>query len=136
MDGRFRRRLRPIAAVVLVFFSWFCIEPWNYAYAAQAKSNPVNSKKIQTASEKFEESLLAAKEEIEEIDRLLAAGEDITQGVEALQGHRQVISLEDKAIRAEPSAPSHTEDEAARAPNEEGRLCGVSGPHPTCLCRG
>lgn len=70
MHPRLRRRLRPIAAVVLVFFSWFSIEPWNYALAAQdspaARVNPASAsqQKAPTAPEVFETNLRSIKEQV------------------------------------------------------------------------
>lgn len=84
MDTRFRRCLRPIASVILVFFTWFCIAPWNYALAARAASRPTiaTSKKSKSASQKFEKSLRAAKRVIEDLDREVAKGKDITLTLE------------------------------------------------------
>lgn len=105
MDPRFRRRLRPIASVVLVFFSWFCIEPWNYALAAQAGPKPhpaaskkSNSKKHKSTSEKFEKSLREAKRVIEDLDREVADSKDITFTLESLNAHRQSLDAADLEI--------------------------------------
>ncbi len=38
MSRRWKRYLRPIAPVILVFFTWFSIHPWNYASAASNTS--------------------------------------------------------------------------------------------------
>ena len=71
MDPLFLGRLRPIAAVVLVFFTWFSIEPWNYALAAQDPPPPrathasASQKKALTASEVFEDNLRSIKEQVQ-----------------------------------------------------------------------
>ncbi|MBN4054462.1 hypothetical protein JYT87_02000 [Nitrospira defluvii] len=103
MDPRFRRRLRPIASVVLIFFSWFCIEPWNFALAAQAVPKPatVTSKQSKSASHKFEKSLRAAKRVIEDLDREVADGKDITLTLASLNAHRQALEAADLEIQAE-----------------------------------
>ncbi|MFZ5875271.1 MAG: transglutaminase domain-containing protein [Nitrospirota bacterium] len=70
MHPRLRRRLRPIAAVVLVFFTWFSIEPWNYALAAQdlpptrVTSAATSSPRAPTAAELFESNLRSIKEQV------------------------------------------------------------------------
>jgi len=64
------RRLRPIAAVILVLFTWFSIEPWNFALAAQdlptsrVRGAPVSQKKVLTAPEAFEDNLRVIKERV------------------------------------------------------------------------
>ena len=67
MDPRFSRRLRPIAIVVLAFFSFFSIEPWNYAVWAQtqSQSKPSQGKRPKSSAEKFERSLREAQKAIE-----------------------------------------------------------------------
>jgi len=103
MDLRFRRRLRPIASLILVFFSWFCIEPWNYALAAQAAPKPkaASSKQPKSASQKFEASLRATKDLIEDLDRKVADDKDITLTLGSLKAHRQIIEAADADILAE-----------------------------------
>ncbi|HET8761364.1 MAG TPA: hypothetical protein VFN94_09855, partial [Nitrospiria bacterium] len=70
MHPRLRRRLRPIAAIVLVFFTWFSIEPWNYALAAQDSTAPrpgrasASQSKAPTAAEVFETNLRSIKEQV------------------------------------------------------------------------
>lgn len=64
------RRLRPVAAVVLVFFSWFSIEPWNFALAAQSPPTPrvghssASQQNAPTAPEVFEANLRSIKEQV------------------------------------------------------------------------
>ncbi|MEW6684028.1 MAG: hypothetical protein AB1451_14105, partial [Nitrospirota bacterium] len=70
MHPLFLRRLRPIAAVVLVFFTWFSIEPWNYALAAQdlptarVTSATASQPKAPSAPEGFEKNLRFIKEQV------------------------------------------------------------------------
>ena len=103
MHPLFERRLRPIAAVVLFFFTFYCIEPLNFAIAAQAPPTPKvsNSTQSKTASERFEESLHAAKQVIEDLDQQVASGKDIAPNLEALKGHKEILMETDRAIRAE-----------------------------------
>jgi len=103
MDLRFQRKLRPIAAVTLFFFSWISIEPWNYAAWAQSSPKPKTSvsQSSKTSSGKFEESLRAAKNVVEELDQGVVSGKDITIQLESLKGHKQALESADPEIRAE-----------------------------------
>jgi len=108
MDRRFQRILRPIAAFTLVFFAWICIEPWNYAVWAQTVKSkgdrPVALTSSRSSSGKFEETLRAVKKAVEDLDKDVASGKDITLQLEALQGHKQAIESVDPQIRADFSA--------------------------------
>jgi Transglutaminase-like superfamily len=105
MDLRFQRVLRPIAAVTLVFFAWISIEPWNYAVWAQTAQTkghrsvaPTPSK---SSSGKFEESLRALKKAVEDLDKDVASGKDISLQLESLKAHKQALEAADPEIRAE-----------------------------------
>ncbi len=103
MHPLFEHRLRPIATVVLFFFTFYCIEPLNFAIAAQDAPKPQlsNSSKVKTAPERFEESLRAAKQVIDNLDQQIADGQDIAISLKTLKGHRQTLTETDQAIRAE-----------------------------------
>jgi len=92
MDLRFQRILRPIAGVTLVFFAWISIEPWNYAVWAQTPatqaSQPAAPASSKTASAKFEQTLRALKKAVEDLDKDVASGKDITLQLESLKGHK------------------------------------------------
>ncbi len=62
MHPQFRRRLRPIATVILVFFSWFCIEPWHYA--ALAQTSPSIPAPTKSAAQRFDDSLRSVQKAI------------------------------------------------------------------------
>jgi hypothetical protein len=103
VDFRFERKLRPIAALTLFFFTWITIEPWNYAVWAQTSPNPKTSasQPSKTTSGKFEESLRATKKVVEELDHDIASGKDITLQLESLKGHKQTLEAADPQIRVE-----------------------------------
>ena len=98
MHPRFQRRLRPIAAFILVFFSWFCIEPWNYAVAAPP---PNAAPKEKGASEKLEEALHAVKSLTQGLDQELAADREIQPKVDQLIQHQKNIAALDSAVQKE-----------------------------------
>ncbi|MFZ5875052.1 MAG: transglutaminase domain-containing protein [Nitrospirota bacterium] len=115
MHPMFRRRLRPIAAVVLVFFSWFSIEPWNYALAAQDSSalgtsrTSVSQPKAPTAPEVFETNLRSIKEQVgaardgdayqAQLSGLLKSLEQaVTQSSRELESTRQAVDRLARAI--------------------------------------
>jgi hypothetical protein len=96
MHPVFKRRLRPIAAIILFLFTWFCIEPWNYAVWAQSTSNQSSAVSNQvTASKRFEEALKASKKAIEDLDQDLSLGKDITKTLESLKGYKKTLEAED-----------------------------------------
>jgi hypothetical protein len=107
MDPRFGRWLRPIAAITVAFFSFYCIEPWNYLAWAQGNqpsavsAQPSASKKPKTAPQKFEETLQATQQLIENLDQDVSSGKDITLQLETLKGHQQTLEGADSSIRAE-----------------------------------
>jgi hypothetical protein len=109
MHPRAERRLRPIAVIVLFFFTWISIEPWHYAVWAQSspaspsvpQSQPKTRNPSPSASGGFEETLRATQKLIEDLDQEVASGKDITLTLETLKGHRQVLESTDPGIRAE-----------------------------------
>jgi hypothetical protein len=107
MHPLFKHWLRLIAAVTVVAFSWYCIEPWNYLAWAQTApkkgDRPVapTAAKPQSASGQFEDSLRATQQLIENLDQDVSSGKDITLQLEALKGHQQTIEGADSSIRAE-----------------------------------
>ncbi len=123
MHPLFERRLRPIAAVVLFFFTFYCIEPLNFAIAAEAPPSrgtlqrAPTTTQSKTASERFEESLRAAKQTIENIDQQIADGQDIAINLKTLKGHRQTLAETDRAIRAE-FAETEAKLKTAKLPDE------------------
>jgi hypothetical protein len=102
MHPLFKRRLRPIAVVILLFFSWFCIEPWNFAVAAQSptKSAKVSSKE-KGPSEKFEETLHNIKNLTQTLDQDLAADREIQSKINQLTEQQKNISALDAAVQNE-----------------------------------
>ena len=121
MHQRFQSRLRPIAAVVLVFFSWFSIEPWNYALAAQDSPVPrvtpasASQQKAPTAPEVFETTLRAIKEQVRaardgdafqaQLAGLLKSLEQaVAQGSHELEASRRAVDRLARAV--EHGAPS------------------------------
>ena len=101
MDIRFERVLRPVSIIVLFFFTWISIEPWNYAAWAQSGKKPLAAPKSKTTTEKFEESLRAVKKVVEDLDKNVASGKEITLALESLKGHKQTLESADPEIRAE-----------------------------------
>jgi len=139
MHPRFERRLRPIAAVVLVFFSIYCIEPLNFAHAAQSLSQPQPSvsNKSKPAAETFEESLRGSKQAIDALDQQMATGQDTARNFLALKGYRKDMEAADKTIRAE-FADTEARLKAANLPDEiqsRRRVCGEL-QHLQDECRG
>ncbi|MBI3598290.1 MAG: hypothetical protein HY201_02375, partial [Nitrospirae bacterium] len=68
MDLRFERRLRPIAAVVLFFFTFYCIEPLNFAAYAQTPSMSASQNKSKSAEEEFQEAIEKIRNGIDQED--------------------------------------------------------------------
>ena len=103
MDRRFERRLRPIAAIILVFFSWISIEPWNYAVWAQTASKDTSStsKPSNSPAKKFEESLRGAQKIIGDLDQELTEGKDVALSLETLKGHENSLEDADVDIQTE-----------------------------------
>ena len=103
MDPRFFRRLRPIAIIVLFFFTFFSIDPWNYAVWAQTRSKSSKSQEKQPKSSagKFEKTILDVQKTIEKLDGDLQGNKDITQSLEALRGHQGALKEADSEIMAE-----------------------------------
>ncbi len=97
MHPLFKRRLRPIAVVILVFFSWFCIEPWNFAVAAPDKSAKAFSKET-GPSEKLEESLHKIKSLTQTLDQDLAADQEIQPRIDQLTEQQRNIATLDAAV--------------------------------------
>lgn len=129
MHPLFESRLRPIAAVVLVFFTWFSIEPWNYALAAQdlpttrvipaTESRP----KAPSAPELFENNLRFIKEQVRsaregdayqaQLAGLLKSLEQaVAQSSRELEEGRRAVDRLARAI--EQGAPSHEAIKAFR----------------------
>lgn len=98
MHPGFQRRLRPIAAFILVFFSWFCIEPWNYAVAAPP---PKAAPKEKGASEKLEEALHSVKSLTQELEPELAADRETQPKIDQLIQHQKNIAALDTAVQKE-----------------------------------
>ncbi|MBI3358205.1 MAG: transglutaminase [Nitrospirae bacterium] len=67
MDLRFERRLRPIAAVILFFFTFYCIEPLNFAAYAQTPSTE-SQNKSKSAEEEFQEAIEKIRDGIDQED--------------------------------------------------------------------
>jgi transglutaminase-like putative cysteine protease len=107
MDPRFGRWLKPIAAITVAFFSFYCIEPWNYLALAQTApkngDRPVapTATKPQSASGQFEDSLRATQQLLENLDQDVSSGKDITLQLETLKGHQQSLESADSDIQAE-----------------------------------
>ncbi|MBI5746886.1 MAG: transglutaminase [Nitrospirae bacterium] len=98
----FKQKLRPIAITILLFFTWFCIEPWNYAVWAQSPSNQPSAFSNQSsASKRFEEALKDIKQAIENLDQDLSSGKDITKTLESLKGYKKTLEAEDQEIKSE-----------------------------------
>jgi hypothetical protein len=77
----------------LTFFAWISIEPWNSAVWAQSPpkqgERPAAPATSKTSSGKFEDSHRAVKKIVEDLDKDVASGKDITLQLEALKGHEQ-----------------------------------------------
>ena len=102
MHPTFKRTLRPIATVILIFFSWFCIEPWNYAPLAQELSDSQASLPVsKTSSKSLEESLRSIKQVVKDVDQQIAFGKDITKTLERLKGYRKNMGEADPEIRTD-----------------------------------
>ena len=85
----FRSYLRAISIVVLTFFSWISIQPWNYAAWAQTSPKvQKTSSPSQSAAGGFEKSLREVQKLINRLDDELGSARDITPSIEALKGHR------------------------------------------------
>ncbi len=150
MHPRLRRRLRPIAAVVLVFFSWFSIEPWNYALAAQdlpttRVTSAASPPKAPSAPEIFETDLRFIKEQVRaaregEAFQAQLAGllknleQAVAQSGHELEATRQAVDRLARAI--EQGAPSqeaikilHTQRQTLKAAVGQVRLnaSGIEG---------
>ena len=101
MDPRFKKILRQISAIVLVFFSWISIEPWNFAIAAQPSSNSrmgkpqTVSQKVKSETEIFEETLRGIKEKIHSI---MEEDEYQKQLNDYLEGFKEVVSEAEKGL--------------------------------------
>lgn len=101
MHPLFKRRLRPIAVVILVFFSWFCIEPWNFAVAAPP-AKPVKAfSKEKGPSEKLEESLHKIKNLTQTLDQDLSADQEIQPRIDQLSEQQKDIAVLDAAVQNE-----------------------------------
>ncbi|HEY5648278.1 MAG TPA: transglutaminase-like domain-containing protein, partial [Nitrospiria bacterium] len=96
--------LRFFSVIILVFFSWICIEPWNYALAAEARKHSAksasNSSKNSPAKS-FEDTLKAVQKLIDEMDEAVGSGKDISLDLETLIGHEGNLGQLNKAILAE-----------------------------------
>ncbi|NKE73370.1 transglutaminase-like domain-containing protein [Candidatus Manganitrophus noduliformans] len=99
MHPLFERRLRPIATVILVFFSWFCIEPWNFAVAAQTPAPPAKvSSREKGPSEKLEETLHKIKSLTQALDQDLAADQEIQPRIDQLAEQQKNVAALDAAV--------------------------------------
>lgn len=101
MHPLFKRRLRPIAVVILVFFSWFCIEPWNFAVAAPPAKPAKAFSKEKGSSEKLEESLHKIKSLTQTLDQDLAADQEIQPQIDQLTEQQKNIAVLDAAVQEE-----------------------------------
>lgn len=151
MHPRLRRRLRPIAVIVLAFFTWFSIEPWNYAQAAQDSSVPrashasVSRPKAPTAAEVFETNLRSIKEQVRaardgdayqaQLAGLLKSLEQaVAQSSRDLESTRQAVDRLARAIEhGRPSQDAikalHTQQQTVKATVGQVRLnaSGIEG---------
>ena len=105
MDPRFRRILRPIAAVVVVVFTWISFEPWNYIVGFQslrsARAAQFSSTKTKSSAGKFEESLDSLVTILEDLDKAFEADQDVTLTIESLLALQQSLQTSDAEIKAE-----------------------------------
>jgi hypothetical protein len=103
MHPLFKRQLRPIAIIILIFFSWFCIEPWNFAVAAQSPTPPAKvPSREKGASEKLEETLHAIKELTQALDKNLSVDQEIQPRIDQLiEQQKNVAVLVDAAVEKE-----------------------------------
>lgn len=98
MHPLFKRRLRPIAVVILVFFSWFCIEPWSFGVAAPPAKPAKAFSKEKGPSEKLEESLHQIKSLTQTLDQDLAADQEIQPRIDQLAEQQKNIAVLDAAV--------------------------------------
>lgn len=102
MHPYFKKRLQPIAVIILIFFAWFSIEPWNYAVWAQSLPDSQDSLPLtKSTSQRFEESLRSIKQVVADLDQQVASGKDITKTLERLNGYRKNMGEADPKIRDE-----------------------------------
>lgn len=96
--------LRITSVVVLFFFTWICIEPWNYAVWAQSTGGkaPQAAAKPESAAGKFEASLRETQKAIDNLDLALEKGLALPDSdVQALKTHKKALEAADPEIRAE-----------------------------------
>jgi len=102
MHPRFERRLRPIAIIILFFFSWICIEPWNYAIAMQSSvskdaGSAGSQRRERPVSERFQEDLREIKRNINAI----VEEEDFQKRLaERLAAFQSAVQEERKSLNA------------------------------------
>lgn len=102
MHPLFKRRLRPIAVVILVFFTWFCVEPCNFAAAAQTPTPPAKvPSREKGASEKLEETLHALKELTQALDKDLSVDQEIQTKIDQLVEQQKNVAPLDAAVEKE-----------------------------------
>lgn len=108
MPPHFERHFWPISSLTFIFFSWFCIQPWQEAFAEQASSsvNPSISSTVITskgkkASEAFAKNFRFIKDKIHSL-----VNEDVSQKaflryLESYDSASQEITLSIRIIRQE-----------------------------------
>jgi hypothetical protein len=101
MHPLFKRRLRPIAAIILIFFSWFCIEPWNFAVAAPPTPPAKIPSREKGASEELEETLHILKELTQALDKDLSADQEIQLRIDQLVEQKKNVVPLDAAVEKE-----------------------------------
>jgi transglutaminase-like putative cysteine protease len=96
-----KRRLRPIATIILVFFTWFCIEPWNFAVAQTPAKRAKAPSKEKGSSEKLEETLHKLKNLTQKLDQSLAVDQESQAELDALADEQKNLSTLDAAVQNE-----------------------------------
>lgn len=103
--GQSRGLVRWIAGTTLVVFLWTSIQPWNYAYAADAPkaaatANNPRAPRALTPAERLESSLHIIKKTVTRAERDAAANKGIAQHAEILAHELSALESADVEIRS------------------------------------
>ena len=127
-----RKTLKPIACVVLAFFGWFCIEPWNYAKAAPnppKRERPTVSR-APSVSQRLEGTLRSLKHLSEKLDARLSETQEMPEDMDQLEIFEQDIESAELAIQEE---FKRTEDRIGKAGLPAGIMERLDAARTICI---